>query len=697
MPSRTPPADPPPSQGESQGQVQASGAQGSSDAEFFQDPYDKVIVTASRTAQDPMDAPASVTVITAEDIRLSGAIYVADVLRRVVGVDVISMSSGVPYLGIRAFNGEIPNKVLWLVDGRPTYLDFLGSPLQLSMSIALEEIERIEVVRGPGSAIYGANAVTGVVNIITRLPGEGPSMQASFSYGYNQLIRGSGVASGGKGPFTYRLSAQFQQEGRWERELDVDELPLEGPIQGFRFDQTLGSRYVGANARFDARFADKGWASLSGGWNQGFSEYYLPGGLGNFGLDGQAGHLRADIAYGPFHARSTWHREDGATEAWLFPATRQVRNRALVRSEVADIDIEGAFDAQTGPVRHDILIGASYRYKQYRAGQRDVGFENRRREDHFAGFAQYQLSWSWLKATGSLRLDRHPLVADLTQTLSPRGALVFRVADDTSVRVTAGSAFRAMNALESYVNLEQTVGADGYFATFTGAATTGEQITLGPERITTVELGARDESSPIHAVDAVVFWNRITNLIDVGSLEPTLGYFVEQSRGYPLGGTRWVNDTDTIYDAIGGELDVSLFPVDGLDINTNLTLTKVLGHDPVAGTSFSDGSTALAHWNTTVQYRAPFRMDFSLGAHYVSKQDWRVPAFDETGAIETQIRPIPDRMLMSARIAGRPIEDPEIELAVTLWNPVGFAGGFLEHPDGQRVGARLFGTVSVAF
>lgn len=654
------------------------------------DAYDQVVVTASRYGQDPLDSPSAVTVLTGDDLRHSGAVNLADALRRAVGVDVMAMSQGVPYLGIRAFNGEMTNKVLWLVDGRPTSLEFLATPMPVSIPIGLDDIERIEIIRGPGSAIYGANAVTGVVNIITRLPGTGPRFVASMGGGANQLLLGSLTASGTVGRVAYRASAGYQQEGRFEKDAEV----LPETAVPFRTDQDLGEqRYRGA-LRLDTTFGTKGWASLSGGFGTGFTEFYAKGALGNNGLDGGVGHVRADVGWGPVHLRSTWQREGGRVTPWLSSAASSRSTEANVLDDIVDLELEGSFRKVTGAVEHRIHVGGGYKYKVFRAGVIGQGFEIPRIEHHASLFGQYQLQWRWLGAVASLRWDRHPLI-DATRTFAPRGALVFRVRDTTALRVSAGTAYRAINGLESYVNLDLNTTADGYFVGFRGAAT-GSSVTLGPENMTTVELGARDESSPFHKIDLAVYWNRLTDLIDIGSVEPVLGPYDPDAGGYPFGQAEWVNDP-TAYDAIGGEVDLTLFPVDGLDLFVNGSVQRVLATSD--GVTTVDGSTALARVNVGGTYRAPFRMDFSLSAHVTTAQDWRVPQFDDTGTVEVVTRPIPGRVLMVARIAGRPVTKPELELSATLWNPLGFFDetAFREHPDGQVVGPRLYGQARIAF
>ena len=151
--------------------------------ESTQAPYEETVVTASRREQSTLEAPNATTVITAEEIRLSGATTLPDLLRRVPGAEVMALGVGSHNSSFRGFNQRIANKVLVLLDGRTEYQDFLGLTLWQGIPVGLDEIERIEVIRGPGSALYGANAMLGVVNIITRSPGTGPRAQLSATAG----------------------------------------------------------------------------------------------------------------------------------------------------------------------------------------------------------------------------------------------------------------------------------------------------------------------------------------------------------------------------------------------------------------------------------------------------------------------------------------------------------------------------------
>lgn len=127
------------------------------------------VVTASRKSQIVRDVPASVYVMTAEDIQRIGATSIPDVLRLVPGVHVGIIDASKWAVAVRGFNGRYSNKLLVLIDERSIYTPlFSGVYWDAQPPVFMEDIERIEVIRGPGASLWGANAVNGVINIITK-------------------------------------------------------------------------------------------------------------------------------------------------------------------------------------------------------------------------------------------------------------------------------------------------------------------------------------------------------------------------------------------------------------------------------------------------------------------------------------------------------------------------------------------------
>ena len=126
------------------------------------------VQTASRKSQHLQDVAAAVFVITREDIERSGATSIPEVLRMAPGVQVARLANNRWAVSARGFNGRFANKLLVLMDGRSIYSPLFSGVVWETEDTLLEDIDRIEVIRGPGASLWGANAVNGVINIITR-------------------------------------------------------------------------------------------------------------------------------------------------------------------------------------------------------------------------------------------------------------------------------------------------------------------------------------------------------------------------------------------------------------------------------------------------------------------------------------------------------------------------------------------------
>ncbi|MGA9668924.1 MAG: TonB-dependent receptor, partial [Terracidiphilus sp.] len=126
------------------------------------------ISSVSKKEEQLLDTPAAVYVVTREEIRSAGARNVPDALRLVPGMDVNRINASVLDVGIRGFDERFSNKILVMIDGRSLYSPIFGGIYWDTISMSMDDIDRIEVIRGPGGSLWGTNAVDGTVNIITR-------------------------------------------------------------------------------------------------------------------------------------------------------------------------------------------------------------------------------------------------------------------------------------------------------------------------------------------------------------------------------------------------------------------------------------------------------------------------------------------------------------------------------------------------
>src|SRR6202023_967713 len=126
------------------------------------------VTSVSKREQKLSKAGAAIYVINQEDIRRSGAVNIPDLLRMVPGVHVAQINAHTWAISIRGFTDKYGDKVLVMIDGRSVYTPLSSGVNWDQQDVPLEDIDRIEVIRGPGGTVWGANAVNGVINIITK-------------------------------------------------------------------------------------------------------------------------------------------------------------------------------------------------------------------------------------------------------------------------------------------------------------------------------------------------------------------------------------------------------------------------------------------------------------------------------------------------------------------------------------------------
>jgi iron complex outermembrane receptor protein len=195
------------------------------------------VTSVSRREQRADDAPASIYVISRDEIRRSGLTSIAEVLRLVPGVQVARLNSNKWSVSVRGFNTIASGKLLVMVDGRSLYNPAYSSVFWDTEDLILEDVERIEVIRGPGGAMWGTNAVNGVINIITRASASTQGGLARVSTGTFDSGHAAFRYGGGMGRLTYRA---FVQASTHDQSLGVTGGPANDAWRsatgGFRAD-----------------------------------------------------------------------------------------------------------------------------------------------------------------------------------------------------------------------------------------------------------------------------------------------------------------------------------------------------------------------------------------------------------------------------------------------------------------------------
>ncbi len=463
------------------------------------------VTSASRHSQDALVAPSAVTVITAEAIAQNGWRTLAEALASVRGL-YIAYDRNYTYLGVRGFQrpGDYNDRILLLINGHRLNDNVYGSAfIGTEFPLDLDLIDRIEVVRGPSSSLYGTNAVFGVVNVITRKPGSSRTVEASGDTssflgrtgrltmggernGVATLVSGSLYRSAGQSSLFYPEFAGPATNNGFANNIDGDSFAhgfADVTYGNFRLQVLLGSRKkIIPTASFNTNFNDpgtrttdmRGYVDLS--YHRSLSartELEVRGYYDNYQYSGT-------YAYGGTGPPLRYLNHDGS------------------RADSAGADVMLAW--QIG--RHRITAGAQYEYS-FRVDQwnYDVGgatyLNDHRAPSQTAGYTQAELKLlSKLAVNAGARLDWFSAYGS---SLDPRLAVIYTPAPRTALKYIFGRAFRAPNAYETYY-------ADGISLT--------SNLNLKPEIIQSHEAVLEHNLKPWLQITAGGFYADMQRLID---------------------------------------------------------------------------------------------------------------------------------------------------------------------------------------
>ena len=194
-----------------------------SEDHFFDDV--PVVLHASRLSQAFNESPVPVTIIDREMIDASGFTEISDVFRLVPGFVSDYYRGNTPLVGYLSVSDSLPRRMQVMVDGRSFYSPVLGGPIWSSLPLNMEQIERIEVVRGPNAAAHGSNAFLGVINIVTRAPGTHLGWTTKVIAGDPGLLEGSVQYEGRADKVAYRFSGWYEQNDGFDNLHDGKRMP----------------------------------------------------------------------------------------------------------------------------------------------------------------------------------------------------------------------------------------------------------------------------------------------------------------------------------------------------------------------------------------------------------------------------------------------------------------------------------------
>jgi iron complex outermembrane receptor protein len=655
--------------------------------------FEETVVTASRAAQSPLDAPNSTSIITEQDIRLSGITKIPELLRRLAGVDIMEVTGAQTEVSLRGFNQRLSNKVLVLVDGRSVYIDLLGATLWAAISISVEDIERIEVVRGPGSALYGADAFNGVINIITKTPGAGGS---GFNAGYGEMNNAHATiwTNGRDGATAYRLTAGYEYMPRWSRQVTpTDNVHVAVP------DQDASMEGVRVDGKVTQDLGADTTVGLQGGYLDGMFEILGEGPINDQIITGTLTDVTGTLQSKHVEARVFWNHNQGTNSNDAASYGQSLLPANFVNDTV-DGEAQYVDHFETGKgIGHDLHVGAAYRLKEVRWSYQ-LGDQT---ENHAGLFFHDEVKLGEHAAVvGDYRADYGTYLESVVQ--SPRGSVLLHPSKLSTIRASVGTAFRTPTFLESYI---------GNFIQLPIAGAQEVQPAnhpkIQPEQILTTELGYLNSESDYFTFDSAFFYNHVTNLIDIQNVQPvTVGDIAAGQTGqgvntatglYPLFFGGFENQCQQ-YDVFGAELGARVFPVEGLDFYANYTLMDVKEDQSHCSQEqrnliVPDSRTSMHKVNTGVQLRTKVGIDGSVDFHYVSPEDWAEQVIDVASQrIVYESFHLDAYALVNARVGYRFLHN-HAEVSAAGFNILDNV--HREHPFGQLVGRRVMGFLTYRF
>lgn len=473
-----------------------------------------VVLTASRLAQSPLDAPAPVTVIDRDMIRASGFTEIHDLFRLVPGFLVADWPEGSPVVVNHGLGDGFSRRMQVLLDGQSVYDPLRGGVDWQSLPIRLEDIERVEVVRAPNQASYGSNAFMGIINIMTRAPSADQRIGVSVSRGRNGFQDNYVRLGGSTDQMDWRISASQREIANFRDQGVVLSHPIPqdpGLVQTKRWNELVERRTFDAQLSYRPSLDQEWRAHLALGWGGdqvGSNSDYLDPHHEQEGQD-RLFRLSWRKTYGSGSelSLSYSHMDRKVGEAYPVTGTADPFPTVNVDKglEVRRDDVE----LQQAHVFSDVLKGVwgiGLRQDEAKSGHYLYGLGR-------VGGTQWQvfgnLDWQvapkWLLHAGGM-LEKHYSTGTL---FSPRLAVNYTLAPSHALRASAGRGYRAPTIFE--VSAREAYPYNGGVADVDSWQTQP----LEPESVDFVELGYVGRAASLGLqVDARVFQEKYRDYID---------------------------------------------------------------------------------------------------------------------------------------------------------------------------------------
>ncbi len=577
------------------------------------------VTSAGRKEQRAEDVAQGIYVITRAQIQQSGLRTLPEILRLAPGVQVARAGSNKWAVSVRGFNDVYSNKLLILVDGRSAYNRSFSGVFWESKDVLIDEIERIEVIRGPGGALWGANAVTGILNIITRHAAESAGGAVDVSVGDFDRSRVSLRYGGALGPLAYRVFSQWSTYGESlsDAETAADD-HWASLATGFRADWAGESDAVMATGQLTLGRSRPRWRVVTGlappafGVSEAITEAYELGAVARWTHNMSGGSV--------LQLQGTHSRSD-----------RQEATISLVeQSSGADLQIETALGA-----RHAIVSGASYQSVRFDPYRSSPTLSIDEEHAHVLGaFVSDEITLTpRVKATLGAKIEHDSVTGT---GLLPSARVIWSLTDRQRVWASLGRARRTPALIDRSLRY--------YFGAVPGPQ---GPIVLGfvgnpdfhAETLTQAALGYRVRFASNASVDIVGFYGEYDGL---ATIEPVAPVFVTSpAPAHVLAAVHYENRMDA--STRGVEVSGEWSPAAAWRLHGSYSLLhfspRVDAASADAGARLFDGNAPRAQWQAHATYGATDTLRLDASVYRVGAlRRLGVPAYTRADArIEKQI------------------------------------------------------------
>jgi outer membrane receptor protein involved in Fe transport len=417
-----------------------------------------VVVSASKAEEKLIDAPATMSVITSLSIETAPSANFAELLRAIPGVNVTQVSARDINLTSRAATGTLATGQLALLDGRSLYQDFFGFVMWDFLPVNFSEIKQVEVIRGPASAVWGANAMYGVVNVISKSPREMQGASATFGFGgFDRPSADAGSVWSVSGTWadapnerwSYKLSGGGFSQDAFAR--PTGQIPCERPdvctvpTTAYPLFVNTGTTQPKFDARVDYDYPDGRKLSFSGGLAG--TDGIMHSGIGPFDINSGSvmSYAKANFSRGALRAGFFANILAGDADQLL---TRGLNGAPITFSfdtRTVDFDLS---NVQTFAKRHVVSYGGNLRFN---GSDLSIAPDADNRTE-FGVYAQDEIFLAdKLRWVVGGRLDRFDYIDSFV--FSPRTTLLIKPREQHTFRVSYNRAYRAPSVINNHINL----------------------------------------------------------------------------------------------------------------------------------------------------------------------------------------------------------------------------------------------------